>query len=592
MGKKIKQWTEWAFHHKISRKIGIVFFLFILTSIFISFLLYQSISAIFTKKNLDQSLYQTLLSIETNIENIIENADNNYNLLLKVGLGNLVNTPMDETRRKFYDNYLFTIVDSYTHLDAIYITDLKSHLYGIDKNGQKSLAISEIAKAPWYEEVLAAKGGYVLVNEAGGIFEKNYKNHFVSLIRTINDLETQMPIGFAILNIPTKSLALLFEQVSKDAPTQMILLDEKNQELAGSKEYYREDIRKKMLPHLQNKGDFYSQVHKRNIYIGLHFKDRSWKLLGTFPISGKKELEEALNLVFVLLLLGNVILMIFCALILSRSVKKPIYRLIYAMQEIKEGELFPVKVEHPASEIGILESNYNHMIREIKALLSRLVAEQKVQRQMELSVLQEQIKPHFLYNTLDTIRCMVLTQDPMEVYDAIETLGSFYRQSLSGGNQIITIEDELKITKDYITLLTFRYSSLFEVSYQIDPHLLSYKVPKLFLQPLIENSVYHGIKPLGEEGQIILSVGFEETFIVITVFDNGVGIKPEVIDFIQKEQWSKGNSIGLFATLERMRIFYGKDFQVEVVSGKKEGTTLTLKFPKIIEYKEEEKWNT
>ena len=107
------------------------------------------------------------------------------------------------------------------------------------------------------------------------------------------------------------------------------------------------------------------------------------------------------------------------------------------------------------------------------------------------------MKPHFLYNTLDTIGYIVLTGDTNQAYDAITALGSFYRQSLSKGKQYITLEQELQIIKDYTSLLSLRYEDLFTVNYDVDETLYQHEIIKLLLQPLVENSVYHGIKPLG-----------------------------------------------------------------------------------------------
>ena len=195
--------------------------------------------------------------------------------------------------------------------------------------------------------------------------------------------------------------------------------------------------------------------------------------------------------------------------------------MIQAMGRAENGNFEPVAVRHPNSELGLLEIHYNHLIERLQFLMERLVQEQKLKRKTELRALQEQMKPHFLYNTLDTIGYIVLTGDTNQAYDAITALGSFYRQSLSKGKQFITLEQELQIIKDYTSLLSLRYEDLFTVNYDVDETLYQHEIIKLLLQPLVENSVYHGIKPLGEPGTILISVKRQETLICLTVTDNG-----------------------------------------------------------------------
>jgi len=581
MLKKLKEYSNWAFHHNISRKISLIFLLFLISSILLTYIFYQSVSFIYTKKNLDRSLSQTLLSLRSNIVDMVEGADDNYNLLLKIGLDRLVYGSLDSREQRLNDNYIFTIVDSYTHIDAVYITDFDRHVYGIDKNGLKEPAVDSMREAPWFEQVLDAKGSYVLVNDAGGIFKKNYQSPFISLIRVINSLEAQKPIGFAIINIPTSSITSLFETVFQDVSTQMVLLDEEDNEIATSDNYKSIKSIEAILPNLCREQIYDSKVVHGDLLIGMYIPEYDWKLLGTFPMNAPAELKDTLITIFVLVLLGNGLLMLLCSVLVSKSIVKPIYRLIYAMRHVKDGVFSPVKIEHPENEIGMLQDNYNHMIEEIKNLLSRLVTEQKVKRKTELNALQEQIKPHFLYNTLDAIRCMTLTDEPMAVHNAIETLGSFYRKSLGKGGQVICVDEEISITKDYISLLTLRYESLFQISYDLDLSAYKYKVPKLFLQPLVENAVYHGIKPMGEEGEITLRIKTQLDELIFEIKDNGIGMPLPIIQQVLDKNWRNKGSIGLFGTLERLKIFYGEKFSVSIISQKHLGTTLILALPKI-----------
>jgi len=171
-----------------------------------------------------------------------------------------------------------------------------------------------------------------------------------------------------------------------------------------------------------------------------------------------------------------------------------------------------------------------------------------------MNVIQEQIKPHFLYNTLETIGCMALQNSREEVYDVVETLGSFYRNFLSKGNENITIAQEVAIVRDYMKLLKIRYDDLFDDEYEIQEDLNSLIILKLILQPLVENAIYHGIRPKGEHGLIKISIFSIGPNVHIKVYDTGVGMSQMKIDQLLNGEAKR--SFGFQATIDRIRNFY------------------------------------
>jgi two-component system sensor histidine kinase YesM len=220
------------------------------------------------------------------------------------------------------------------------------------------------------------------------------------------------------------------------------------------------------------------------------------------------------------------------------------------------------------------------MISEIEKLISRVVEEQRIKRQVELNVLQAQIKPHFLYNTLDTMGYLAISGKSDEVYEAIEALGSYYRTSLSKGSEVISLREEIEIVKNYLTIQKLRYGDIFNVNYEIDERVYEYKILKLVLQPLVENALYHGIKPKGEMGHITVTTKVEDELIRITVTDDGIGMENEELAKIMDGKLDNNNSsFGLRGTIERLKIFYGISDVYSIESQKRYGTRVTLKIP-------------
>lgn len=570
---------KFIFDKKISQKIAIVYILFVMSSVIFTYLLYGYVLRTYSETSQSNSSKQTLISVKTNLTEMIDTANNNYDLLLKFGIIDIIKKPITFDKLKIYDNFLFTLVDTYNNLDAIYITDFDELFYGIDKKGKKKLTINSIKQAPWYEEMVNTKGKYNLYYNAGNIFEQTYQSNFISSIRIINDLETQEPIGFAILNIPINSINKLFDTVFRSNDTYVELYDQYNSLMIQSENVDTRLYTNSILENINENQLYYSEIQDNKLIVGFYISDYNWKIVAEFPVKRIEYLSDSLITISLLVLLVNALLMLLSFFFISKSISNPIYQLIHVMKEMKNGDFKTIKVDYYNSEVGVLQKNYNLMINEIQMLIIKLVKEQKIKRKAELSVLQEQIKPHFLYNTLDAIGYMALTEKPQQVYDAIETLGSFYRGSLSSGGQVITVEQEIQIVKDYISLLYLRYESLFEVYYEIAEEVLSYKVLKLIIQPLIENAIYHGIKPMGKLGIIRFSVTKQKNHICFMVEDNGVGIESDTLIKLKNAKLNDRLGFGLIGTIERINIFYGNKAIIDINSEKNNGTVIKISVP-------------
>lgn len=580
MGKRhiiINLWN-WAFHSKISRKISTVFFLFLFLSVILTYFSYRYVSREYVLSNMEQHSRQTLTSIRSNIVEMVENTNNSYNLLLKSGISDLTKLPLSPAERKYYDNYLFTVIDSYNHLDSIYIMNLKGQIYGVDKFSIKTLVIQTVTEAPWYQRAMAAKGSCILSLRAGNIFVPDYSEDFLSAIRVINDLETQKPIGFSIMNIPTSSINQTFDHVFKPSDIEITLYDDSGGIISTYGSISEGDVN--IFHFIGPDSPYYSLNGREYLSAGIYIPEYDWKLTATFPLKYETALSTSLLRISFWIFFINIVLMLICVIILAKSIQTPVSQMIQAMGHAESGDFKPVTVRHPASELGLLEIHYNHLIEQIQFLMNRLVQEQKLKRKSELRALQEQMKPHFLYNTLDTIGYILLTGDLNQAYDAITALGSFYRQSLSKGRPFITIEQEIQIVKDYTALLSLRYEKLFTTTYEVDETLNQHEIIKLLLQPLVENSIYHGIKPLGEPGIIHISVKRQSDHICIAVSDNGIGMEENLIKgLLSSASPSAKESFGLAGTIERVYISYPEKGSVEICSKKGMGFSVIIKIP-------------
>ena len=289
-------------------------------------------------------------------------------------------------------------------------------------------------------------------------------------------------------------------------------------------------------------------------------------------------------------------LLLFAGLLLvSRMITTPIGKMLDSMRQVEAGVLEPWNIRAGNREVLQLRDNYNRMIERIRLLLYRVVVEQKAKRKHELNVLQAQIKPHFLYNTLDSINALALMGEKESVVQIVDALGVYYRLSLGRGREVVTVEDETEMVRQYLSIQKIRYADLFEVVYNLDGRAGAQPMLKLVLQPLVENALYHGIRASGRKGTLWLTTCLEEQHVRITLSDDGCGMKQETIERVLAAEWEddppeegrkaavlpsgSGSGFGLRGTVERLRIFYGRNDVMTIVSDPGKGTRITLLIP-------------
>ena len=255
-----------------------------------------------------------------------------------------------------------------------------------------------------------------------------------------------------------------------------------------------------------------------------------------------------------------------------------------------ENDLLENNLKSNILEIDELSYNFNDKIIRIKELIENIKIEQKNKKNTELWLLQAQINPHFLYNTLDTVVWMAEAGDSKKVVDMITALSSFLRIGLNKGKKFIQIREEIRHIESYLKIQKFRYDDILEYSIEIEDSLYDMRILKLLLQPLVENALYHGIKYKREGGSIRIR-GYEKyNNIILEVIDNGVGMDENKLNKIKAviENTSlensdiirtTGDSFGLYNVAERIRLYYGNEYGLDIDSKENIGTKVTIVLP-------------
>ncbi|MBE5967293.1 MAG: HAMP domain-containing protein [Lachnospiraceae bacterium] len=253
---------------------------------------------------------------------------------------------------------------------------------------------------------------------------------------------------------------------------------------------------------------------------------------------------------------------IIASIVLKKRVIGPLEEIAARAKEIAvKGNLniqFPNEKYY--SEADDISNALNDMMTQIRGLMEDVENREKLQRQLELSVINHQIKPHFLYNTLNAASILVSVEEKDSANQLITTLASYYRACLNHGNDIITLENELNIVRDYIKIVLIRNPNILKLQYDIDKDLLDLQIPKMTIQTLVENSIKYGIKAIGQPVSIIISIRKRKAFAEIIVEDDGVGMSQDTIDRIMKgEQLDVKSGFGLKSVLNRLTLLYDQD---------------------------------
>lgn len=279
---------------------------------------------------------------------------------------------------------------------------------------------------------------------------------------------------------------------------------------------------------------------------------------------------------------------IMLATIISKRVTTPIGVLEKSMKELEDGNfdiVSKIDEKHSQVEIVRLNKNFNNMIARIKRLMDKVVEEQTAQRKSELKALQNQINPHFLYNTLDSIVFMAESGQMDEVRTMVVALAKFFRISISKGKTIITVKEELEHVKNYMIIESIRYKDTFTFHIDLEEGCEDFLAMKLMLQPFVENSIYHGLKNLEDEGIIDIKVYKEDDFLYYVVKDNGYGMRQSKIDELYERMRNDDvtNSVGIKNVYQRLKLYFGDKADIIIESELDEYTKFIIKTPIIRE---------
>ena len=320
------------------------------------------------------------------------------------------------------------------------------------------------------------------------------------------------------------------------------------------------------------------------VYAGFYsISNTDWFMVTVLPSPPLIHESNRLMIQIALIYAVFLVLALIFANVLAHSITGRLSSVIRQMQTVRHGPPTPMDSPSAHDEIGDLIDTYNYMTRKMDELMKTQAKAAEDLRIAEFNSLQAQINPHFLYNTMDMINWMALQGQTDEISHAVQSLSRFYKLTLSRKKGISTIARELEHITIYVQLQNMRYHDSIELITDIPDELSEYQIPKLTLQPVVENSILHGIlEKESKSGTIVITGWMENEDVVLLVSDDGVGIPPEILSTILSgngNSQSGGTNIAVYNTHRRLQILYGNDYGLTYSSKPGEGTEVEIRFP-------------
>lgn len=567
--------SKWFRGLKYIRVQIIIYYLMtsILLVTFMSTILYMSLSSIL----MDGELSNTTESVEKSGQSIqlyVEKLKALSNILAR----NPNTTSYLKTGDSTARGNVASLLDNVLESDKMLLTGILVSKSGriLSNDSHLDMKVSEdMMNESWYVDAMKGDNMPVLTSIRRQDFTMDKNTWVISIGQEITDQNGEH-LGLIILDFSYEVIDNLLSNLSLGKQGFAFILDNQNEVVYHMNPAYFEDsLKAKELININMMSDGYDANMEKLIH---HYpvSGTEWTLVGVSSldhlVAARRQIVETLIVIIVLLFSMSLVI----GLIIANRITRPILSLENTMRNISDSVAFAEEIPHSSYEVDRLRVHFNEMSQKIFDMMESIKIREKYLREVELKSLFSQINPHFLYNTLDTIIWMAEFKDTEKVVSITKALAQFFRLSLSQGTQMIPLTQEIDHVSQYLYIQKERYGENLNYAFEVDPSLNNILVPKIILQPIVENAIYHGIKPLPYPGHILIAVHQTSVYdIEITVSDNGVGFDPNIKND-PSETTIKLGGVGLENVNNRLKLIYGEGYGLTISSELHKGTKISI----------------
>ncbi|QOS79121.1 sensor histidine kinase [Paenibacillus sp. JNUCC31] len=467
-------------------------------------------------------------------------------------------------------------------MNYIMMKDRVFSIYLYNLNGGEDLFVSphqpidpnfKVANELWFKKFMHDDDRTITLTTR---MDEQLKNNIlaVSHARKIHDVTSGKLLGVIVVSIDIKFIEIVNRNLQEGLRSRFMIIDENdkivynvNERLIGT--LFRDNVRPSETMNVVVTSPLSQQKWTTYLYMPMDELTADGKILG----------RNLVTLALVMFLFAAII-----SIFLSHVITTPIKKLLRNIALVEKGQFEQIEHIRSRDEIGHLSIRFNKMSHELKRLVERIQQEEIEKAQAEMRALHDQIKPHFLYNTLGSVKWIASMQQADKIVEMTDALISMLRYATRSDGTLVTIREEIDNITNYVTIQNVRYYGCIQMRYEIEDRLMGYHMPKMILQPLVENAIFHGLAELEEDGVITIRIQPRDSDITIEVCDNGVGMDHHAIQNImeKKLEASSGTTgIGLQNVQRRIQLHFGKPYGIQVASQMGEGTIFTILLPAI-----------
>lgn len=574
---------------KIRTKIMLIYMLILCFSIGISASAFQVMNNDYVEKQIGEATIQTVDALKGNLSIIFENVEQFSNMIyfddnVQDALMATDSRAIDPAINRTIQKSLVNMLLSANYIESVYIFDQYFNSYSSRKITPIRVETSELKDTDWYRRTDEGNGATVYIHDTEGVFSypTRPKHRGISLARAINSGVTYERLALLVVNINESTITDFFEDVGAEYGAKYCIVDGNCEFVIQPTDMLDEQLNdtRDILSRLGQTEEYgiYDIKGEKYCFVSRSLGIEDWNIVGMVPMNNNLPQSSFQRTLIVLFIILNIVMVVICSLSLVRLIFRPLSEIEKYMAAIKQADFNEIPVpEHGDNEIIQLKRGFNSMVIAIKGLLDKVKQEEQALARNEFEILQAQISPHFLYNTLDAISALAMTGQQENCIKMTQALGQFYRNSLNSGKQIVTVQDEVECVKNYVTILNIRYDNKINLECEIQEDILNCRILKLVLQPIVENAVHHGIRNRESDGNIRITGYSYEDEIVLSVMDDGVGMSQEKQQEILSGKSQKGKSgFGLYSEIQRISLFYGINNPITIKSEIDAGTEITI----------------
>lgn len=408
--------------------------------------------------------------------------------------------------------------------------------------------------------------------------------YVISLVRTINDLYKMQAIGTERISIRESDLSGLYAGINQERAGKIFIINNQGTVISSPDKselglnLSQESFVQQIAP--TSEGFFQTRINNQKVTV-FHYPvaETGWVVVHWLPDTVIYRQINLTNIIILVSLLFCILFGLLFSQIQNRSVNRPIMTMVAEMDKVRHGNFDISLKTRGHDEIGVLGQHFLDMVLQIKSLIDTVYKSQIKAREAELIALESQINPHFLYNTLDSIRWLALKNHDQAVGDQILALSNLFRHSLNKGQEMTTVRNELDHLKQYVLIQDYRYGDRIRFLTEVDDQLLDIPCPKLILQPLVENAIVHGLERKVGQGHVFVRVYRTAQSLVLEVEDDGVGTDEQSIQASLKTEDKSAANFALKNINDRIRLNYGPGYGLTFTSQVGLGTTVQCVLP-------------